>query len=174
MSGKKKYTDEFKTEVVMEYLDGHSGGYDRLSEKYGIDRSMIRRWVALYKAGGIERLTKVTRSYSGEFKINVVEYMYQNSISIRQAAAIFGIQSPATLSKWERIYYEEGKDALFEERRGRRKDMSKPKKPQAPKKNVNENEDLLKEVQYLRMENEYLKKLIALVQERERSEKQTK
>ena len=42
------------------------------------------------------------------------------------------------------------------------------------KKDVNENADLLKEVQYLRMENEYLKKLIALVQEREKSEKQTK
>ena len=52
--------------------------------------------------------------------------------------------------------------------------MSKPKKDQTPKKDVNENEDLLKEVQYLRMENEYLKKLIALVQEREKSEKQTK
>lgn len=174
MSGKKKYTDEFKTEVVMAYLDGHSGGYDRLSEKYGIDRSLIRRWVALYKTGGIEQLTRVTRTYSGQFKIHVVEYMHENSVSIRQAAAMFGIQSPPTVSHWERMYYEEGKEALFEDRRGRRKNMSKPKKTQAPKKDVNENEDLLKEVQYLRMENEYLKKLIALVQERERSEKQTK
>lgn len=36
------------------------------------------------------------------------------------------------------------------------------------------NEDLLAEVQRLRMENEYLKKLNALVQEREKSEKKTK
>ena len=87
---------------------------------------------------------------------------------------MFGIQSPPTISKWERIYYEEGKEALFEERRGRRKSMPGKKNDNSKKKDVNENADLLKEVQYLRMENEYLKKLIALVQEREKSEKQTK
>ena len=44
------------------------------------------------------------------------------------------------------------------------------KEGEKPKKHVNENEDLLQEVQRLRMENEYLKKLNALVQEREKSE----
>ena len=42
------------------------------------------------------------------------------------------------------------------------------------KKNVNENEDLLEEVQRLRMENEYLKKLNALVQERIKRENKKK
>lgn len=42
------------------------------------------------------------------------------------------------------------------------------------KTNVEENEDLLAEVQRLRMENEYLKKLNALVQEREKSKKPIK
>ena len=35
----------------------------------------------------------------------------------------------------------------------------------------NENEDLIAELQRLRMENEYLKKLNALVQQREKSDK---
>ena len=48
------------------------------------------------------------------------------------------------------------------------------KKPVKPKNDVNQNEDLLAEVQRLRMENEYLKKLNALVQERERSEQKKK
>ena len=48
------------------------------------------------------------------------------------------------------------------------------KKPRKSKKNINENEDLLAEVQRLRMENEYLKKLNALIQEREKSEKTIK
>ena len=47
------------------------------------------------------------------------------------------------------------------------------KKPKS-KKNINENEDLLAEVQRLRMENEYLKKLNALIQEREKSEQKRK
>ena len=72
--------------------------------------------------------------------------------------------------KWERIYYEEGPQALFEERRGRSRKMGSKKN----KKNVNENEDLLAEVQRLRMENEYLKKLNALVQERIKRENKKK
>ena len=66
---------------------------------------------------------------------------------------MFGIQSDATVAKWERIYYEQGKEALYEERRGRSKPMPKKKKTI---KEVNSNEDLLAEVQRLRMENEYL------------------
>jgi transposase len=74
--------------------------------------------------------------------------------------------------KWERIYYEEGPQGLYIERRGRNKNMSsKPKK----KKISNENEeDLIEEVQRLRMENEYLKKLNALVQERIKRENKKK
>lgn len=48
------------------------------------------------------------------------------------------------------------------------------KRPQKPKTNIETNEDLLAEVQRLRMENGYLKKLNALIQKRERSEKPTK
>lgn len=133
---------------------------------------MIKKWVALYKNGGMDQLTKVCRTYSGEFKVHVVEYINQNSLSTRAAAALFGIQSAPTISKWERTYYEEGKEALYEERRGRSRKMS-TKKPKS-KKNINENEDLLAEVQRLRMENEYLKKLNALIQEREKSEQKRK
>ena len=48
------------------------------------------------------------------------------------------------------------------------------KRPRRAKKNIETNEDLLAEVQRLRMENEYLKKLNALVQAREKSKKPTK
>lgn len=173
MSGKRKYSDEFKLKVVLEYLEGKNGGFRALAAKYGIAYSQIRRWVNLYSEGSVEYLTNAKWNYGGDFKIYVVEYIHQHSMSHTQAAAHFGIQSPPTISRWERIYYEEGKEALYEERRGRSKNMSGKKQSRPPKKDVNENEDLLKEVQRLRMENEYLKKLIALVQERERSEQET-
>ena len=173
MSGKKKYSDEFKFAIVNEYLDGHTGGYRILAAKYGVDMSIIKKWVALYKYGGIDQLITACRTFSGDFKIHVVEYMHQNSLSIRATAALFGIQSPSTISKWERTYYKEGKEALYEERRGRSLKMS-TKKPTKSKKDINENEDLLAEVQRLRMENEYLKKLNALIQEREKSEQKKK
>ncbi|WP_243144661.1 IS3 family transposase [Defluviitalea raffinosedens] len=161
MSGKKKYSDEFKLAIVSEYLDGHTGGYRALAAKYGINPSIIKNWVALYKNGGIDQLINARRTFSGDFKIHVVEYMHQNSLSIRSTAALFGVQSPTTVSKWERTYYEEGKEALYEERRGRSRKMS-TKKPRKDKKDIKENEDLLAEVQRLRMENEYLKKFECL------------
>jgi len=171
MSGKRKYTDEFKHAIVMEYLNGHEGGYKALAAKYGIHRSMVEKWVNHYKNGGIEQLTSVRRTYSGDFKIHVVEYMHQKSLSLKSTAALFGIQNHSTISKWERIYIEEGKEALYEERRGRSMSTKKPRKI---KNNINENEDLIAELQRLRMENEYLKKLNALIQKREKSELKTK
>ena len=172
MSRKRRYSDEFRLKIVKEYMSRRSGGTKMLGKKYCIHPSTILRWVHLYENHGRNGLTGGTGSYSGEFKVHVVEYMHNNRMSLTATADHFCIQSVPTLSKWERIYYEEGKEALFEERRGRNS-MGK-KKPVKPKNDVNQNEDLLAEVQRLRMENEYLKKLNALVQERERSEQKKK
>lgn len=172
MSRKRKYSDEFRLLVVQDYLSGHSGGFTLLEEKYGVPKPCIRRWVHLYEQHGEAGISTPPGKYFGEFKVHVVEYMHMNSLSITETANLFCIPSAATVGKWERIYYEEGSKALLEERRGR-KNMGK-KKSSKPKKNVNENEDLLAEVQRLRMENEYLKKLNALVLEREKTERKKK
>ena len=88
-----------------------------------------------------------------------------------ETAFQFRLANHKIVGRWERIYYEEGPQALYKERRGRTSKMnSKPRK----KKNINENEDLLEEVQRLRMENEYLKKLNALVQKRIKRENKKK
>ena len=168
MGRNRKYTEEFKLQIVEEYLSGQNGGSRLLSKKYGVHNVTIDRWVKLYKEHGKEGLSKSKSSYDGEFKVYVVEYIQEHSLSLNEAAAKFRIATVSTISRWERIYYEEGPEALLEERRGR-SNMGK-KKPHKPKNKVNENEDLLQEVQRLRMENEYLKKLNALVQEREKSE----
>ena len=52
--------------------------------------------------------------------------------------------------------------------------MSDTNKKKSKKKSIENNEDLLAKVQRLRMENAYFKKLNALIQEREKSEKTTK
>jgi len=90
--------------------------------------------------------------------------MHDNHLSCQEASHHFNLGCVSVVSKWERIYYEEGPQALYEERRGRNKNMSsKPRKKKILKENE---EDLIEEVQRLRMENAYLKKLQALVQER--------
>ena len=69
-------------------------------------------------------------------------------------------QSPMVL-----VYHlTEGPEMLYVERRGR---GSKGRPPKLPKE---VEEDLLKEVQRLRAENEYLKKLQALVMERKQNQ----
>lgn len=172
MSGKKMYSTELKLEIVQRYLKGDIG-LKQLAEEYHVSsKSCIQKWLALYREHGKEGLCTTHGTYSGDFKVSVVEYMHTTGASMRQTAAHFNIPSMKSVSDWERIYYEEGKEALFEERRGRASKMG-TKRPRKNKKAVQENEDLLAEVQRLRMENEYLKKLNALVQGREKSEKKT-
>lgn len=92
----------------------------------------------------------------------VVETMMREKLSYREAARQFEIHDHNRVASWERIYLMEGAEGLYIERRGR---SSKGRPQQFPKE---VEEDLLKEVQRLRAENAYLKKLQALVLERER------
>lgn len=172
MSGKRIYSNELKLEIVQRYQKGDIG-LMALAEKYHVNKADIQKWKAAYAEHGIEGLTAKHGTYTGDFKIAVVEYMHNTGTSMRQTAAHFNIPAPKSVSDWERIYEEEGKEALYEERRGRASKMGTKKIGKA-KKAVKAKEDLLAEVQRLRMENEYLKKLNALVQEREKSEKRTK
>ena len=73
--------------------------------------------------------------------------------------------------KWERIYLTEGAEGLYIERRGRKTGTIKCSSSKFPKQ---VEEDLLDEVQRLRAEVEYLKKLNALVSKRVQREKNQK
>lgn len=111
---------------------------------------------------------KPNKRYTPEFKIKVVETMHKEKLSHREAARLFEISAHNAVAKWERIYLEEGAEGLRIERRGR-KSTGRP-----PKLEKKVEEDLIAEVQRLRAENSYLKKLNALVAERVRQEKNHK
>ena len=159
-----KYSYEEKLEAVQRVLD-EGMGYATSAHILGTATEHVRRWVLRYQQFGPEGLLKKKGSYDGAFKVSVIEYMHENRLSLCQTAAKFGIHDDTTVGKWERIYYEEGPQALYRDNRGRKSKMSSDK--QRKKKLSKETEeDLIAEVQRLRMENEYLKKLQALVQER--------
>ena len=111
---------------------------------------------------------KPNKRYTPEFKIMVVETMHQEGLSQGEIRRRFDISDHNAVAKWERIYLEEGKEGFYVERRGRKSTGRPPKM----KKEVEE--DLIAEVQRLRAENAYLKKLNALVSERVRQEKKHK
>ena len=99
--------------------------------------------------------------YTDEFKQMVVETMRKEKLSQYQVSDRFLVSRHA-VQQWERIYLEEGPEGLYIERRGR-KSTGRPKKLKPEVE-----EDLIAEVQRLRAENAYLKKLRALVLEEER------
>ena len=159
-----KYSYEDKLKAVLRILE--EGMSPRESaDILGTRHEIVRKWLMRYKKFGPEGLILKNGSYDGDFKFSVIEYMHVNQLSIRQAAVEFGIPSDTTLGNWERIYYEEGPEGLYRDNRGRKSEM-KSKKPKKKKLKKKTEEDLIAEVQRLRMENDYLKKLQALVQER--------
>ncbi len=168
----RRYSNEFKLKVINYYNEGH--GFGTTANHFGISaKSTVLHWVRKYEEKGIEGLFKnKNSSYSGNFKQNVIEFMHNNHLSATETATYFNLGGHSVVLRWERIYYEKGPQALYEEKRGRSKNMnSKPKKR---KINKDIEEDLIEEVQRLRMENEYLKKLNALVQERIKRENKKK
>ncbi|MCM1365506.1 MAG: helix-turn-helix domain-containing protein [Faecalibacterium sp.] len=115
------------------------------------------------------------KRYTGEFKQKVVEIMQKEKLSYKETAREFDIPNgDRTVAKWERIYLEEGPEGLYIERRGRASASGVTKKGRPPKLDRKVEEDLIAEVQRLRAENAYLKKLNALVTERVRQEKKHK
>lgn len=168
-----KYSKDFKLKVVNFYFDNNCG-YTYVANQFNIpSNSIVERWVNRVKEHGEQGLEKNFKSsYSGDFKKNVIEYMHKNHLSASEAACYFKLGCVATITKWERIYNEKGIQALYEEKRGRKKKM-KLKSTKNKSANVTE-KDLLKENERLRMENAYLKKLQALVQQKSKSELERK
>lgn len=159
-----KYSFEQKLKAVLDVKERQMS-YRRAATLLGCAKPNVLKWVRMYDQFGPEGLSIKNGTYSGDFKLHAVEYMHKNRLSLLEAAAILGIPNKNQLSKWERIFYEEGPRALYIENRGRKKEMSsKHKKPKELDKQTEE--DLIAEVQRLRMENDYLKKLNALVQKR--------
>ena len=116
------------------------------------------------------------RIYSAEFKIGVIMDMREHRLGYRETARKYELTVTSEASaanmvqRWERIFLEEGAEGLMKERRGRACAASGTKKGRPPKLDPKVEEDLIAENQRLRMEIEYLKKLDALVREREERE----
>lgn len=124
------------------------------------------------------------RKYSPEFKISCIIDMRQNNLTYSETARKYlcekGQESifKGRLKLWERIFLEEGEAGFYIERRGRTRKMDNPNKGR--KKNLDkqvkqdliaENQQLKERLEQLEMENEYLKKLDALVRKRLQNQK---
>ena len=89
--------------------------------------------------------------------------MHSNNISYRKASGIFGIRCSTTVRNWDLIFNKHGSGGLMVKKKTNAEKSDVTKKSR-PKKELSDKDKLLEELEYLRMENEYLKKLNALVQ----------
>lgn len=169
---KKRHNLESKLMIVKYVLEEHHSICEA-SDFFGVAYQTIRIWVKHYENEGISGLTIKNKTYSGEFRVFVVEYMREHNLSLVETAIHFSLPDHTRVRVWNKLYDEKGPQYLMEEHRGRIKMKSKKEKKNPQNTNSTEKE-LLKKIEYLETENAYLKKLNALIQEKEKSKKKTR
>ena len=167
-----KLSYEDKKEIVRLYNDEHYG-YIAIANIFNVKHTTIVRIVKKYNMHGEESLIKhkyrvfspdlkleiITRAMNGESKISLgVEYLIQES----------------NIISWLKKYEENGYNGLIDKPKGRLPAMKKEKKPIDP----NDKDALLKqkdqEILELKAEVEALKKLRALVLQRNKQQTERK
>jgi transposase len=168
-----KFTAEEKLQAVLRYVNGNES-FKTIAQSIGADDKIIRVWKKQYEHNGVEAFIKRYTNYTPQFKLDVLNFMIENGTSLTETAAIFGIAAPSTILQWRKQFETKGFGALQSQKKGR-PSMKKETNKQ-PKQALVEGspEALQAEINRLRMENEYLKKLNALVQAKETSPKKTK
>jgi transposase len=170
-----KYSEQFKLSVIEYYLTGLAG-YRNVGHHFGLAPAMVRRWVLWYRTHGLAGLSKRHSSYSPEFKLSVLQHMWDNSLSQTQVAAVFNLSGSTSVGRWERRFHSGGIEALARHSPRESSQLVAPtSKPASP---VNDQErsreDILAELNQLRMEVAVLKKLQALAQAKKKLQTPTK
>ncbi|QLE66828.1 transposase [Furfurilactobacillus rossiae] len=172
-----KFTFEFRTKVVTEYLTGKSS--TSLAKEYGVSNdATVLNWVHLFQRYGLDGLKhrSMDQDYSSHFKIDVLNWKEQNHASLPVTALHFNLSSPSTIWQWARRFKKLGIEGL-ERKRGNPKAMTKHKNKRAKNQSAPASKDdkaklkqLEKENEMLRIENSFLKKLDALARKKSTQE----
>ncbi|MFE3977291.1 MULTISPECIES: IS3 family transposase [unclassified Peribacillus] len=153
-----KYTIDEKSNAVLEYLKGKKS-YKSIAQERNVGLSPLKRWVDRYLEHGMEGLASSYTNYTLPFKLEVLTYMNENGASISATAVHYNLPSDSTLLNWANQLKEGGIDALKPKKKGRLS-MKKETKKTSPAKGSQE--ALLAELEYLRAENAYPKKVECL------------
>lgn len=167
MERKVKYVYAFKLECVELVLKKHYS-IVYVSKLKGPNESNIRKWVSLYKSHGkAGLLPRKNQFYSISFKLKVLKAIEKEFLSLQETRLKFNIPTDSIIVKWKKDFANFGIEGLQPKPKGRSISMSdfKRKKRKSDKPLTRE-EELLKENERLRCENELLKKLQALIQAR--------
>ena len=172
-----KYSWEFKLECVSKYKNGKFIITPENIKSRESFMAHVREWVKNYDDLGIDGLkhSSINRDWTPEHRFELVAKVLAGN-SITSVAWDAHINS-GQLYNWVRKYNEKGMDGLQCKKGRPTKQLVMKKKTKKTKLSISEQEELklLRERnEYLEMENEYLKKLDALVSKREAAEARAK
>ena len=165
-----KLTIKDKIEIYERRKKGET--ISSLTKAFDVNESNIRYLIALIKKHGYDILRKdKNRTYSKVFKLQIINRILINHESINSVALDIGLIFSGILNNWLSKFKENGYNVI-EKKKGRKpKSMTKPNKNNKTLSEKEKIKQLEDEILYLKAEKEYLKKLRALVQERELKEK---
>ena len=166
-----KYSKEFKLECVQRYKNG-----DYIEDLPGVKHSnfcdQVRKWTKIYDSLGEVGLEHGRPTLDINQRIELINRV-ESGESYTSVALSAGIHDDL-LIKWHKIYKDKGIDGLKLLKRGR-PSMAKQNKNVAKKDPKDMTRDELSEaLEMATIENEYLKKLSALVQKRKAQEQKKK
>ena len=166
----KKHTYEERLLAVEKCLSGIAS--KTVARQMGIEPNDVRVWFARYQAEGpIGLLKRPMKHADFAEKCKIVCEYAEKGVPLHKICAEYHVGRTA-VQRWSAMYRKGGYDALRDIKpigKGHL-GMGRPKK----KEPVTELEKLQRENELLRAENAYLKKLRALMTEKERLAKKTK
>lgn len=147
-----KHSLETRIEVARLFDAGF--GFHAVATQLGLNRDSVRNWHDQYLQGRLlDSAVMGNKKYSPQLKIAAVE-KFLSGATKHDVLVEFDISTRAMLHKWVAIYRDEGPAGLSKTA-GRKARGDGPMAPEA-------------ELEFLRMENEILKKWVALAQEEDR------
>lgn len=143
------------------FEQGH--GRSATATQLGVSQTSVRRLHDRWKLRGVGALMRepAKRSFTFEFKLDLVQAVLDGHTSPAQLAAEHELSSPKLVENWVRTYRRQGEEGLRPQRKGR-----PPRGPDESAEPPSELEQLRRENERLAAENAYLKKLRALREQR--------
>lgn len=169
-----KYSFEDKLNILLRFKEENTS-QNEYAKEMGVIKAQFQYWLRLYELHGEKGLQSTYTNYTREFKLDVLNFMAHSGMSLMDTAATFMLPTFSILYEWKKKFEVGGIDALEPKKKGP-PSMTNDKQFKSMKQTPAEGsvEALQVEIERLRMENAYLKKLNALVQNKEKSPNKTK